>query len=399
MEWSLKFPVDFRSSQQPVFKALPPLSLYVHLPWCTKKCPYCDFNSHTFLSTFPEVQYVQALLADLEQALPQIWGRRVQSIFIGGGTPSLFSAEALDQLLSGIRARIRLNEFAEITLEANPGSAETDKFRNFRELGINRLSIGIQSFNGTHLASLGRIHDAAQAREAVLSASEIFDNLNLDLMFALPKQTLDEAISDVSLAVEYKPRHLSFYQLTLEPNTLFFRHPPPLPDDESSFDIEEMIWSKTGTAGFVHYETSAYAQSGFECQHNLNYWNYGDYLGIGAGAHSKLSFKNSVVREIRVKHPQSYMQQATIQSHIQSRQELASEDIAFEFMMNALRLTGGFKTACFSERTGLPFNFVAHNLDMAEEKGWLIRDLTHVRPTRLGQLFLNDLLQLFLPVS
>jgi len=397
MEGQLKLSVDFYSRKKSAFKVLPPLTLYIHLPWCAKKCPYCDFNSHTFLSAIPEDLYVQALLADLEQALPQIWGRSVQSVFIGGGTPSLFSSEALDRLLSGVRARVRLNEFAEITLEANPGSAETGKFRDFRALGINRLSMGIQSFNDTHLKSLGRIHDALEAREAVMSAADIFDNFNLDLMFALPHQSLDQAIDDVVMALGFAPPHLSFYQLTLEPNTLFYRHPPSLPDEESSFEIEEMIWAKTSEAGFVRYETSAYARTQFECRHNLNYWMYGDYLGIGAGAHSKLSFMDSIVREARVKHPQNYMQQVNIQGHIQSRQTLASDDVVFEFMMNALRLTDGFETTLFTERTGLPFHAMNHMLEKAEENDWLVCDYNRVRPTRLGQLFLNDLLQLFLP--
>ncbi|MBU6460746.1 MAG: oxygen-independent coproporphyrinogen III oxidase-like protein [Proteobacteria bacterium] len=398
MEGSLKPSVEFFSRRKPGFGVLPPLSLYIHLPWCEKKCPYCDFNSHAVMESLPEKRYIAALLADLEQALPQIWGRTVQSVFIGGGTPSLFSAESLDLLLSGIRARVRLNDFAEVTLEANPGSVESDKFREFRSIGINRLSIGIQSFDGAHLECLGRIHNGPQALNAAAVAAAVFENFNLDFMFALPQQTQDQVLYDLTTAIGFSPPHLSFYQLTLEPNTMFYRHPPVLPDDDASFDMEQLIWSKTADSGYDHYETSAYAKPGFGCRHNLNYWMYGDYLGLGAGAHSKLSFTEEIVREVRLKHPQAYMDQMEkAGSALSSKQPVQANDVVFEFMMNALRLTEGFKKALFSERTGLPFSCVTHKLDEAEERGWLNCEVDHVYPTAQGRLFLNDLLQLFLP--
>ena len=377
--------------------SLPPLALYVHLPWCVRKCPYCDFNSHESRAAVPEDAYVAALLADLETALPAVWGRRTHAIFLGGGTPSLFSARAIDTLLAGIRARLNLEPGVEITLEANPGTFEADKFRDFAAAGVNRLSIGIQSFDPRHLAALGRIHDAGEAHRAVEIARMHFGNFNLDLMYALPDQTLEEAAADVASAVAAGAPHLSFYHLTLEPNTRFFRHPPRLPDEETQADIHESVARLLVGAGYEHYEISAYARAGRECRHNLNYWRFGDYLGIGAGAHAKISFADRIVREVRARTPAEYMRRVGDGAQIVERRELACSELPFEFMMNALRLTDGFPIATFADRTGVPIAAVHEPLAAAEAKGLIERDHQRIRPTALGQRFLNDLLQLFLP--
>ena len=378
------------------FQALPPLSLYVHVPWCVRKCPYCDFNSHELRGELPEQQYVRALLADLEQALPSIWGRRIHTVFFGGGTPSLLSARVLDDLLSGIRARVPLDPAAEITLEANPGTFEADKFAEFRHIGINRLSIGIQSFNARHLRALGRIHDERQARRAVQIAQECFDNVNLDLMYALPEQTSLEAEADLAAAIDFGPQHLSVYQLTIEPNTRFARFPPPVPTEDIAADMQEVLESMLAQSGYAHYETSAFAQAGRSSQHNLNYWRFGDYLGIGAGAHSKLSFAELVVRQARCKHPREYLERAAAGQALHTEHEVEASELPFEFMMNALRLTEGFETSLFQERTGLPLAAALRPLEEAERRGLVHRDHLRVAPTRTGQRFLNDLLQLFL---
>ncbi len=378
-------------------KALPPLSLYVHIPWCVKKCPYCDFNSHEARGVAPEQDYVQALVADLELALPQIWGRRVYSVFFGGGTPSLFSARAIEELLNAFRARLNLAADAEITLEANPGTFESARFRNYRDGGINRLSIGIQSFDAAKLQALGRIHDGDEARRAIGIAQAHFDNINLDLMYALPQQTLRQARQDIDSAVAFGTGHVSAYQLTLEPNTLFHRHPPPLPDAELAADMQDMIEARLAGAGFLNYETSAFARPGRECRHNLNYWRYGDYLGIGAGAHSKLSFPDRVLRQMRHKQPRAYIQGVAAESHVQEEHFVSRKDLGFEFMMNALRLSGGFEAALFAERTGLALSAVEQPLQEAVRRGLIRRDHVRIAPTKRGQRFLNDLLQLFLP--
>jgi len=378
-------------------KALPPLSLYVHIPWCVRKCPYCDFNSHEVRGEAPEQEYVQALIADLELALPQIWGRRVYSVFFGGGTPSLFSARAIDQLLTAFRARLNLAADAEITLEANPGTFEAAKFRDYRACGINRLSIGIQSFNPAHLQALGRIHDGDEARRAIGIAQAQFDSINLDLMYALPRQTLAEAEQDIGVAESFGTTHLSAYHLTLEPNTLFHRHPPPLPDSELAADMQEMIEARLENAGFVNYETSAFARPGRECRHNLNYWRFGDYLGIGAGAHSKLSFPDRILRQMRYKQPREYLQKTAAGTPLQQEHAVAAGDRGFEFMMNALRLAEGFEVALFAERTGLQLTAIEQPLQEAVQRGLITRDHVRIAPTRRGQRFLNDLLQLFLP--
>jgi len=376
--------------------ALPPLSLYIHWPWCVRKCPYCDFNSHEAKGEVPEQEYLAALRADLEMALPLIWGRKIYTVFIGGGTPSLMSAAGMDQLMSDLRSLLPLDGAAEITMEANPGTFEAEKFKSYRASGINRLSIGIQSFNSAHLQALGRIHDSDEARRAVDIAHANFDNFNLDLMYALPQQTLAEARQDLETALSYAPPHLSLYHLTMEPNTLFAKHPPPLPDDDMSADMQDMIADMTSAAGYGHYEVSAYAQPGRQARHNLNYWQFGDYLGIGAGAHSKLSFPHRVLRQARFKHPRAYMDAVKAGNPVQEEREIGREEMGFEFMLNALRLQGGFEPNLFAERTGLAMNVIEKALNAAEAKGLLYRDHLLIKPTELGQRFLNDLQEMFL---
>ena len=378
--------------------APPPLSLYVHLPWCLKKCPYCDFNSHEMRTAeLPEQRYLDALMADLEAALPLIWGRAVHSIFIGGGTPSLFSPEAIDRLLGGIRARLRLEAGCEISLEANPGTFEKDRFRAFRSAGVTRLSVGVQSFDDSFLKTLGRVHDRAQAIAAVEEASQAFDTFNLDLMYALPGQTLADVQQDMALALTFKPPHISIYQLTIEPNTFFAKFPPPLPEDDTAYDMLDLITDLTGAAGLQRYEVSAYAAPGHRCFHNLNYWQFGDYLGIGAGAHSKLSFAHRVVRQVRYREPGRYMEQALAGHCLTQDEEVSRANLPLEFMLNALRLKDGFALQLFSERTGLAITAIQAALAQAQAQGLIVRDLNRVTPTVRGFDFLNDLQSLFLP--
>jgi putative oxygen-independent coproporphyrinogen III oxidase len=392
----MSWPVDV-ALRSPQFSALPPLALYVHIPWCLKKCPYCDFNSHEGRGEIPEARYLDALTADLEFALPSIWGRRVSSVFIGGGTPSLFSAVTIDRILAAVRARVVLSPDAEVTLEANPGTFEQAKFAGFRSAGVNRLSLGVQSFDARFLQALGRVHDAQEARVAAVAALAIFGNVNFDLMYALPGQSPADARADVATALEFAPPHLSFYHLTIEPNTLFHRYPPQLPDEDAAADIEGVIEETLGAAGYLHYETSAYALAGYECRHNLNYWRFGDYLGIGAGAHSKLSFADRIVRQVRYKQPQQYMEQAERHSPLLENLPVTREDVGFEFMLNALRLTEGVPVALFAERTGFPLALVHEALEVAEQRGLIERDHLQLRPTPRGRRFLNDLQALFLP--
>jgi len=382
---------------RPRFAALPPLSLYVHLPWCVRKCPYCDFNSHEAKGDVPEDRYVEALLTDLELALPSVWGRRIFSVFIGGGTPSLFHPASIDRLLSGIRARMPVAPDAEITLEANPGTFEREKFAGFRAAGVNRLSLGVQSFNPEHLRVLGRIHDDNEARAAAESALSIFGNVNLDLMYALPRQTVDEARADAATAISFSPPHLSFYQLTLEPNTPFHRHPPEVPDQDAAADIENAVQATLAGAGYVHYETSAHARAGYECRHNLNYWRFGDYLGIGAGAHSKLSLPDRIIRQVRYRQPKQYLERVAAGAPLMDNAEVSRDDIGFEFMLNALRLTSGVPATLFAERTGFPLAIVARGLEAATARGLIEADPTMIRPTALGRRFLNKLQGSFLP--
>jgi len=378
--------------------ALPPLSLYIHFPWCVRKCPYCDFNSHEAKEggAFPEQEYLDAVRTDLEQALPLIWGRKIYTIFIGGGTPSLMSAAGLDRLLSDVRTLLPLDSDCEITMEANPGTFEAEKFKSYRASGVNRLSIGIQSFNARHLHALGRIHDDDEARRAVEIALANFDNFNLDLMYALPSQTLEEARQDVETAMSFNPPHLSLYHLTMEPNTLFAKYPPVLPDDDASADMQDMIAELTAANGYQQYEISAYARSGKRARHNLNYWEFGDYLGIGAGAHSKLSFPHRILRQARYKQPKAYMEQARLGAPVQEEYEIQREDMGFEFMLNTLRLHEGFDPNLFAERTGMSINAIDKQLNAAEAKGLLYRDYKIIKPTELGQRFLNDLQEMFL---
>jgi len=377
--------------------ALPPLSLYVHLPWCLKKCPYCDFNSHEQSAQgLPEQRYIDAVVADLEAALPLIWGRTVHSIFIGGGTPSLFSPQAIDRLLADIRARLRLEANCEITMEANPGTFEKDRFKAFRSAGVTRLSIGVQSFNDEHLKALGRVHDRAQALAAVEEAAQSFDTFNLDIMYALPGQTMEQLDADVKLALQFAPPHISIYHLTIEPNTYFAKFPPQIPEDDTAYAMLDRITELTGVAGLERYEVSAYAQPVHRCFHNLNYWQFGDYLGIGAGAHSKLSFAHRVVRQVRFRDPMRYMQQALAGNALAQDSEVARTDLPFEYMLNALRLRNGFGLRDFTERTGLAITAIEAGLQEAERKGLIERDFARVRPTVRGFDFLSDLQALFL---
>ena len=384
---------------RPRFDVLPPLALYVHIPWCIRKCPYCDFNSHEAPEALPEDLYVDALLADLEYALPQIWGRKVVSIFIGGGTPSLFAATSIDRLLAGIRARLPLLPDAEVTLEANPGTFERQKFADFFAAGVNRLSLGIQSFDPVQLKALGRVHDADEARRAAEAALMIFGNVNFDLMYALPNQTVAGAEADLAEALAFGPPHLSFYHLTLEPNTLFHRYPPPLPDDDTAADIEDAVDAALARAGYGHYETSAHAKPQRQCSHNANYWRFGDYLGIGAGAHSKLSMPDRIVRQMRYKQPRQYLTQAAEGAPVQEAIDVARGDLGFEFMLNALRLVDGVPASLFEERTGYPLALIAAPLAEAVRRGLLDPDPATLKATPLGQRFLNDLQALFLTKS
>jgi len=376
--------------------ALPPLSLYVHLPWCIRKCPYCDFNSHERTGELPEQRYIDALMADLEAALPLVWGRPVHSIFIGGGTPSLFSPQGIDRLLGGIRARLKLVPDCEITLEANPGTFEKDRFRAFRGAGVTRLSVGVQSFNDAHLKVLGRVHDRAQALAAVQEAAQAFDTFNLDLMYALPGQTMAGLEQDVAQALALNPPHISIYHLTIEPNTYFAKFPPKVPEDDTAYAMLDRITDMTGAAGMERYEVSAYARPGHRCWHNLNYWEFGDYLGLGAGAHSKLSFAHRVVRQVRFREPRLYMDNALAGNPLAQDDEVARADLPFEFMLNAFRLKDGFPLQRFAERTGLPLTAIRDALAEAERKGLIERDLAQVRPTARGFDFLSDLQALFL---
>jgi putative oxygen-independent coproporphyrinogen III oxidase len=413
--------------------SLPPMSLYVHLPWCLKKCPYCDFNSHERrdagaavipakvpprarhgagiqdselrvdpgvrrddIQGLPEQRYLDALRADLDAALPFVWGRRVQSVFIGGGTPSLFAPESINRMLSDIRARLPLEPGAEITLEANPGTFERERFRAYRAAGVTRLSIGVQSFNDAKLEQIGRVHDATQARAAVTEAADAFDTYNIDLMYALPGQTLPELAADLDEALGFAPPHLSIYHLTIEPNTVFAKFPPALPDHDVACDMLDLLTQRCAGNQLQRYEVSAFARAGQRCVHNLNYWQFGDYLGIGAGAHSKLTYPHRVVRQVRQREPESYMERALRGQCIASDEEVARSQLPFEFMLGALRLREGFELARFCARTGLPLSAIGSALDAAQARGWITQDLKRVQPTALGFDFLNDLQSLFL---
>lgn len=382
---------------------LPPLSLYVHIPWCIKKCPYCDFNSHESRhknlkvqeKNFPESAYVDALIADLELATPKVWGRKIKSVFFGGGTPSLFAAESIDRILNHVRMLTPLEFDAEVTLEANPGTVDASNFVGYKQAGVNRLSLGIQSFNNFYLKALGRIHDSDQAFQAVELALKTFDQVNCDVMYGLPNQSLKDAMLDAQTAVQLNPAHLSFYHLTLEPNTPFYRTPPSLPDDDTSSDMQIEIETLLAQHDYEHYETSAFAKKGKKAKHNLNYWQFGDYLGIGAGAHSKLSYHDKITRETRAKHPKSYMEHA-FQGKIEREWLISQDELGFEFMMNALRLIDGVPLDLFQQRTGINIIQLETAIIKAQGKGLLIIENGKIQPTLLGQRFLNELLELFL---
>ena len=388
------------------FTILPPLSLYVHFPWCVEKCPYCDFNSHELKTTTPPDDYIDCLLLDLENELPNIWGRSISSIFMGGGTPSLFSAENIDRLMQGLRSRLNISPNIEVTLEANPGTVDQSQFIGFRQAGINRLSMGIQSFNDIMLAKLGRIHNSIQAINAIEAAHKAdFNSFNIDLMFGLPNQSIEQMLQDLQTAIDFQPPHLSHYQLTIEPNTLFASKPPPVPKDDDLWDMTQQAHKLLASNQYAQYEVSAFSKvssksssSPTQCQHNLNYWQFGDYLGIGAGAHQKISNANthSIERCYKQKHPKTYMQQVKNNAHVLDKNILSRNDITFEFMLNALRLTNGFTTQMFTEYTGLDIGSIIPILDIAFEKKWLIQLNGFIKPTALGNQYLNDVMSLFL---
>jgi len=382
------------------FHEIPPLALYVHLPWCVRKCPYCDFNSHEIgRKSFKESEYVDALIRDLETALPHIWGRRINTVFIGGGTPSLFSAEALNQLMADLNARLNFYPDIEITLEANPGTAEAEKFRDFRKIGINRLSIGVQSFANDKLEQLGRIHDAEEAKAAIqMAKSAGFAEINIDLMFGLPGQTVNQALSDLQTAIDHAPQHISWYQLTIEPNTVFYSKPPVLPEEDQIWEMQERGQALLEKHGYLQYEISAYAKPEHQCLHNLNYWQFGDYLGIGAGAHSKLTnvAEGSITRSARHRIPERYIELAGNVAVVSDKRELNKDDLKLEFMMNVLRLKKGVHPSMFLQRTGLPVSDIQSQLHSAEDNGLLEWNITTLKPTEKGQRYLNDLLQYFM---
>ena len=384
------------------FTVPPPLSLYIHFPWCVQKCPYCDFNSHELKKELDEKKYIDALINDLEQELPLFWGRSISSIFMGGGTPSLFSPESIDQLISALRARLTFAPDIEITMEANPGTVELGKFKEFSSAGINRLSIGIQSFNDDKLEKLGRIHGRKEAiRAAELAHDAGFNSFNLDLMYGLPDQSLTQAVDDIETAIALEPKHLSHYQLTIEPNTFFHHQPPSTPDDDKLWEMQEACQTNIAKHGYEQYEISAYAKDGYQCQHNLNYWQFGDYLGIGAGAHGKLTNapEQKINRSWKVKQPQDYLDKAASEKRIAGEKTLTRDDAAFEFMMNALRLNNGFETELFQQHVGLPISVVEKALKEAEEKNWISWDLKRIKPTNTGRQYLNNLLELFMPAE
>ncbi len=386
--------IALKAANRVALALLPPLTLYVHIPWCVRKCPYCDFNSHERGGPLPERDYIHKLVRDLDAMLPSVWGRRLTSVFIGGGTPSLFSPESIDELLAAVRARLPLEPGAEITLEANPGTVEAGRFRGFRAAGVNRISLGVQSFDDRRLAALGRIHCAEEARRAIDVALASFDNVNLDVMYGLPDQTMDEARADIGEAIACGVPHVSAYQLTIEPNTAFYRKRPALPEHDLCADMQVAIEAGLAEAGYEHYETSAFARPGRRCRHNLNYWEFGDYLGIGAGAHGKVSFPDRVTRHERIKQPREYLES---ERTVLSDKIVPPAELPFEFMLNALRLIEGFPVTLFPERTGLSLLTIEARLQEAERKGLVEGDWQRLRPTARGSLFLNELLELFLP--
>ncbi len=384
--------------QNSLLNSLPPLALYIHVPWCVRKCPYCDFNSHQTPEVLPEAQYLEALKADLEQALPLIWGRPIVSVFIGGGTPSLLSGAAIADMLSMVRAYLPLLPTAEITLEANPGTVEAHKFKAYGQAGVNRLSLGIQSFNDQALQALGRIHDSAQAKAAIGFALDAVERVNLDVMYALPQQSVEHALEDIKTALSYDTKHLSLYHLTLEPNTVFAKYPPVLPNDDESALMQDAIIELTAEHGYEHYEVSAYAKPGYQAEHNRNYWEFGDYLGIGPGAHSKLSFPDRILRQSRLRNPQTWMEQALLaqSGHLAEHKIVELDDLPFEFMLNALRLRDGVPADYFEDRTGQPLTKIVPTIRKAIEKGLIDPHPSRIRTTDLGWRFLTDVQEMFL---
>jgi oxygen-independent coproporphyrinogen-3 oxidase len=381
-----------------LLSTLPPLSIYIHVPWCIRKCPYCDFNSHEAKGDIPEELYLAALQADIEQALPDVWGRQVHTVFIGGGTPSLLSASAIDRLMGMLRAHFNLWPDAEVTLEANPGAAEAGRFKSYAESGINRISLGIQTFDDVQLQKLGRVHNGTQARNAIDMAKAAVERVNLDLMFALPGQSFEACMLDAREALSFGTEHLSIYQLTLEPNTIFAKFPPPLPDDDLAVSMEEGIESLLSEAGFERYEVSAFARQGARARHNINYWQFGDYLGLGPGAHGKVSFPDRIEREVRLRNPESWMQASVLRngSHISEKKIVTRADLPFEFMLNALRLREGVAQDLFYERTGLSYGDIAERLALARQKKLLTPDSLRLQATDTGWRFLNELQSIFL---
>jgi len=386
------------------FTTLPPLSLYIHFPWCVKKCPYCDFNSHEKKSDFDENRYIDCLIKETELLLPTIWGRSIHSVFMGGGTPSLFSPDSMARLLSQLRSLLNIRPEIEITMEANPGTFDigehSEKFIEFKDAGINRLSIGVQSFNNDFLQALGRIHDKQQAFSAIETAKQAgFDSINLDLMYGLPGQNIVQAVADIHTAINSNVSHISHYQLTIEPNTYFFNRPPVLPNDENSWQMQIQCQTALADNHFEQYEISAYSLKDKQCKHNVNYWKFGDYLGIGAGAHSKISnaqYQN-ITREWRVKNPRDYMEKVPNNTHIGDTQVLSRKDIGLEFMMNALRLSNGFDIEVFTRHTGCQISLIDTVLNQAEKKGWINRDVKRITTTETGKHYLNDVMALFVP--
>ena len=385
-------------ADRPRLTSLPPLSVYVHVPWCVRKCPYCDFNSHEQPAVLPEARYLDALQADLEQALPDIWGRQVHTVFIGGGTPSLLSAAGIERLLALLRSHLNLWPDAEITLEANPSTAEAERFMAYAASGVNRISLGIQSFDDAKLLALGRVHDAGQARAAIEMAQRAVGRVNLDLMFALPGQTLVQCEQDAREALSFGTEHLSMYHLTFEPNTVFAKYPPVVPDDELAFDMQDTIVALAHGAGFERYEVSAFAKAGARARHNVNYWEFGDYLGIGPGAHGKLSFHDRIERQARQRNPESWMRSALARdaTHIAEKRQLNTAELPFEFMLNALRLEKGVASTLYTERCGLPIASMNKALLLATQKGLLHEDPLRLQATEVGWRFLNELQALFL---
>jgi len=391
-------PIAEQAKRGALLDSLPPLSLYIHVPWCVRKCPYCDFNSHQQIGEIPEADYLEALAADLEQTLPLIWGRQIHTVFIGGGTPSLLSGRAIDSILALIRSYLNLWPDAEITLEANPGAVEADRFKSYAASGINRVSLGIQSFNDQHLKALGRVHDVAEANRAIELAVKHFDRVNLDLMFGLPNQTRAQSLDDASQALAFGTEHLSMYQLTIEPNTVFAKYPPLTPEDDSVIDMELGLEHLAKEAGLVRYEVSAFARAGAQARHNLNYWEFGDYIGIGPGAHGKLSFPDRIERFAKLRQPESWIKQAKLRdnSHLAEQRKLSAEELPFEFMLNALRLREGVDVKLYTERTGQQIDSIRSKLERAMDRGLLSSSPGRFQATALGWRFLNDLQSLFL---